>query len=264
MATSPEIRALAQDERDSLKRTRNGADMALAGVGVLSLLVAPPLALVGLVPAVLRWRAAEEMAVQERLIEDPPRDDFDEATAPVLEPFYPPDAVEPWVEPIVKYIEASIALCAHEAAMVSSVEKALGAQDRNEGRYAKERAEEAGAFAISTAQKLSDVTAVLFSLLSRFEREAMIAEGDLRTELEGAEAPSYEIPTSPLQALPDNAAAWLFRVGVPATAFRSWDADGRMFLAGHPFLQLQGVAFENAQTKERLAEELRFEGGGVL
>lgn len=240
MATSPEIRAAAQDERDSLKRTRNSADLAIAGVGVLSVLVAPPLAAVCLIPAVLRWRAVEELGVQERLIEDPPRDDFAKSTEPVYQPFYAPDAVEPWAEPVVDYIEASIAACAYETAMITSVEKALGAQDRNEGRYANERAEEAGMFAASTAEKILGTAQKISPLLRSYERGATAAEHDLRNKLETIDPRQYEIPSSPLQAFPNGVAAWLFRVGAPANVFRHWNAGDYMNLSRHPFAQVVG------------------------
>lgn len=170
MATSPELKAAAQDERDSLKRVRAAADLAIAGVAALAFLAVAPVGAVALVPAVIRWRISKELTVQERLVEDPPRYDFERPAVPEFERVFL-DYSEA-ARPVSEYVEASVEACALEEAMIQSVEKALGAQERGESRYARERSEEAGGFAIRTA--------TAFALTA--ERQER-----LRTEPEGAQ-----------------------------------------------------------------------------
>lgn len=76
MATSNEVRDAAQGERDRLRDVIASADLTLFTVAAIAVSSTRTFGLLGIVPALLRWRAQKELVVQERLVDDPPRFDF--------------------------------------------------------------------------------------------------------------------------------------------------------------------------------------------
>lgn len=245
MAISPEQRRAAQAERDSLKDVQAGADLAIAGVAALALLAVPPVGLVALIPAVIRWRASKELTVQERLIEDPPRPDFELPAEPEFERVH----LDP-EDPLAPYVRHSVAICAYEEAMIVSVERSLGAQEVGAGEHARARAREAEAFAELARAELDQAAS------STWELRNLVASGEL---FEAEEALSRldeppPRPAAPLEALPEATAAWLFRVGAPADVFESWSEHPPP--TAHPFGGLWDPVYRNGVTKRQLAAEL--------
>ncbi|GEM_PF-3672064 len=248
MATSLELREAAKDERDALKIVQASADLTLAGVAAAAITVAPPVGLIGLIPAVIRWRTMKELTTQERLIEDPPRPDFEDPAEPSFEPVFFDS--HDWAGPLTDYVRNSVNLCAYQGAMIASIEKSLGAQERGESGHSRERAKEAGAFAEEARAALlqtADSQSGLRNLVN--SGELFEAEEKLRTTRELPERPS-----TPLEALPDATALWLFHAGASPEMFRTWSSEER--LGRHPFMELWRPLYANTVSKRRLAVEL--------
>jgi hypothetical protein len=248
MATSAELKQAAQDERDSLRKVLAGADLAMAGVAAAAITTAPAIGIVGLIPAVIRWRTTKELVVQERLIEDPPRWDFEEPTQPNFERVSLDFSEE--LAPLVAYVEGSVNACAFEEAMITSIEKALGAEERGHRAHARNRSQEAGAFAERAAEALEQVA------ISQGEIPNLVPSGELFwIERWLEELEEWTRPDSPLEALPVPVAAWLFRAGAPADAFRTWDSEE--LRARNWYFDFWRPLFEDMIPKRKLAQELR-------
>jgi hypothetical protein len=264
MATSPELKVVAQDERDSLKTVRAGADFAMAAAAALAFLVAPPAGAIALVPAIIRWRTAKEITVQERLIEDPPRADYERPAEPEFEALFLSDAPRH----LAGYVEASALVCGFEEAMIQSVEKSLGAQERGDREFSKERAEDAGVFARQTSEAIAETAARQRELLKFVNTQDL---ADAERELWGAgqfgvdpdldvqtvflqAIPPRERPATPLAGLTPEVAAQLFRMGATPDAFSAWSPDIQR--SRHPFLSLWRPLEYNTVTKVRLAQAI--------
>jgi hypothetical protein len=253
VASSPELRKKAQDERDSLKRVQAAADASGVGVAVLGALIAPPAMLLALVPAAIRWRTSKELIVQERLIEDPPRLDFERATRPGFETLIPPrDLEDGALRMIVDYARASINASGYERAMIRAYERQLGARARGTRDLEDERAAEVERYAIqaaiswqATAKSLRRLADLVIGGPDFIEAEQRLAEIG-RSEWSGRV----------LDAIPDGAAAWLFRVGVSADVFTDTINTSFNFQKG-VFSELSTAITDNAETKRSLAVALQ-------
>jgi hypothetical protein len=217
VATSDEVRRAAQDERDRLKGVKAGADLSAAGVAVVSALVAPPVLLVALVPGVIRFRAAKEIVVQERLIEDPPRDDFTERPAPSFEASFPPPRVESNSDfaLLYRYARESIQLCGIENAMIVAIERTQGAEAVGAEEFVHLRNKDAQDLAFSTAsmlRRLARTQEEVARLIGRYPH-FHVTDQQISTILTG-EKPSASLNARfYLEAVPDGVHAWLFRLG---------------------------------------------------
>ena len=271
MATSAELRTTAQDERDALKKVQAAADFAIAGAAALAFLVAPPAGAVALVPAAIRWRTSREIAVQERLIEDPPRADFEVPAQPEFEQL----DLRNVPNPLADYLQASVSACAYEDSMIRSVEKSLGAQERDQPDFSRQRAQDAGRFARHAAREWRRLARHQEELIELVNNPELVkAERTLWAESEGSfdtlrrsQPPTFLLevipvgirPASPAEALSPAVAAWLFSVGASADAFRKWTSEG--VANRHPFLSLWKPLQSNAETKARLAAAIEAEAG---
>jgi hypothetical protein len=264
MAQTAELRAAAQDERDDLKRVVHGADLAILGVAAIAAAAAaPPLLLAGLVPGWIRWRSSREVVTQERLVEDPPRFDFQGETRPRFEPVFEAlfDFSRESDELLFVYARASAEVVGFEDAMVRAIERALGARERGEPEFERDRAEEAERFALETARAL-DSAAEATQLLAAFVRTDEFSRVD---QLLAGDIGTLGLPPRPLAALPDPVAAQLFRMGAPPAAFIEWSdpppSDEQ--LRDGVMSRLSGDVERTAASKVQLARELR-EGAQTL
>jgi hypothetical protein len=258
MATTPELRAAAQNERDSLTTVIAGADLSILGVAAIAgALLVPPLLIVGIVPGWIRWRASREKTVQERLVEDPPRFDFERETLPRFEPVFEShfDFSRESDELLFRYAQASVEVVGFEAAMIRAIEKALGARERGEDRFARDRAEEAQHFAEETALAL-DRGGDAMQQVAALSRSDEFVRAD---ELLAGDIGELELPSDPLAALPDPVAAQLFRLGATPDAFTEWSDPSPSVeqLRDRVFLRFSDVAQANTESKQQLARELR-------
>jgi hypothetical protein len=248
VATSANLKQAAQDERDSLRKVLAGADLAIAGVAAAALAVAPAIGVVGLIPAVIRWRTTKELVVQERLVEDPPRWDFEEPVQPDFE--HVSLALPEELSPLTTYIEGSVKACAFEEAMIASIEKALGAEERGRRAHARKRSQEAGTFAEQAAEALEQVAT------SQEQIPNLVPSGELFwIERWLEELEDWTRPASPLEALPIPVAAWLFRAGAPADAFRTWTSEESKVRDW--YYAFWRPLYEDIIPKRKLAQELQ-------
>ncbi|MBS1675988.1 MAG: hypothetical protein JST08_01255 [Actinobacteria bacterium] len=262
MATSEKVRRAAQDERDRLKLVKAGADLSAVGVGVISALIAPPIALVALVPGVIRYRAAKELIVQERLIEDPPRGDFALRPFPSFQASLPPPgaAVDPDLALAYRYVRDSIMLCGVEDAMITAIERAQGAELAGAGEFVDLRLGNARELALGTANMLRRLVQTQEELARMIRRLPHFALADRQTYTAFAEQPprSSRFDASVyLQSISDGALASLFRMGASIEDLEGeleadWPVDG---IEG-PFLGLAAALARDSEAKLRLADAL--------
>lgn len=253
MTETPELRRLAQDERDALKRVQHAAEFAIVGVGALAAMTVLPLGLAVLIPAGIRWRTAKEIDVQNRLIEDPPRSDFRTPTAPSFEQLYP-DAVEA-PRQLLGYVRSSALLCGYEQAMIRAFERILGAREQEEHQFVDERTVEWQKLGLETANAL-ELTAEAMNVLAHLlnGREFIEAEHSLATEVEAVLRPS-----SFQAAFSDETAAWLFRIGATMDAFENWGIDEEIdfHFQERVFTELSRALRVSSTAKVQLANSLR-------
>jgi hypothetical protein len=262
MATSEKVRRAAQDERDRLKLVKAGADLSAVGVAVVSALIAPPILLVALVPGVIRFRAAKELIVQERLIEDPPREDFTLRPFPSFEASLPPTGaeVDPDLALLYRYVRDSIMLCGVEEAMITAIERAQGAELVGAPEFATLRRKNARELAVGTANMLRRLVQTQEDLARLIRRYPHFALADRQTYTAFAEEPppSANFDASfYLRSIPDGALASLFRMGASLDDLEGaldagWPVDG----GPGPLLGLAAALADDSEAKLRLADAL--------
>ncbi len=266
MATEVDVLDAARDERDRLQAVCDAADLALAMAAFGAGSVKKEFALVALVPAILRWRASREKTVQERLIEDPPRYDFDQSVEV---------AYESWDSRLLKvtskdsralllrYIDASIRIVGFENALIDATEKQLGAIERGETQLAEDREREAEFFADEGALALFLCSAALEEVVTKgwiseeqSEARLAVAEPKLHKYWRAAKH-RQKVPVFP--SLPERLEHELHQLGVPADALPA-PGSAMTEMYGMPrqaIARLQRRLLFNAATKRSLAATLQ-------
>lgn len=266
MATSTEVRMAAQIERDRLQSVCDGADLAMVMVIVGVAPIKHEFLALALVPAILRWRASKEKTVQQRLVEDPPRYDFDEPVDVEFESWDPAPLEarpEDYVPLLVRYVGESIRVVAFENAMIDAIEKQLGAAEKGEIRLADARESEAESLANESALALVNCSAALIDLLT----EGWIGEEESEALLRAAEPKlhqywradqlRHEAPANPI--LPEQLRDELHQLDVPDNALPAPGSPMRD-LYGMPrqaITRLRRRLLFNAATKRGLAHVLQ-------
>jgi hypothetical protein len=261
MATDLEVRKKAQDERDALKRTQAAAEFALAAAGVAAgILVAAPFVLAVMVPAVLKWRGSRELTAKERLVEDPPRPDYDRETWPRFErvrEIQPPNADPAW-KLLFEYARASVDAVAYQEAMVVAYERQLGAQENDRADYAAQRGAEVATFAGESAAALRVTSILLEQFPALLDRPEFHRIDDL-AEWRGFGQRSDDL----LGLIPDDVAVLLFRMGAPALVYEysAIDSEAVDILGSRPFSTLAQELSSEIEDKRALAGALEVSPG---
>lgn len=266
MATSADLRRAAQIERDRLQSVCDGADLAMVMVIVGVAPIKHEFLALALVPAILRWRASKEKAVQQRLVEDPPRYDFDEPVEVEFESWdrAPLEArSEDYVPLVVRYVGESIRIVGFENAMIDAIEKQLGAAEKGETRLADARESEAESLADESALALIDCSAALVDLLTQGwigeeESEALLRAAEPKLhQYWRADQQRHEAPANPI--LPEQLRDELRQLDVPDNALPTPGSPMRD-IYGMPrqaITRLRRRLFFNAATKQGLAHVLQ-------
>lgn len=255
MTSSPHIRAAAQSERDALKHVIAGADLALVGIGSAAVFAFPIVAAAALVPAVIRWRSARELIVQERLVEDPPRYDYHLPAQPeyelLLEASF--DAADPIEEALLSFAHRSTVVIAWEDALIRATERVLGARERHEVRYVRERSREVRQLADKASTALENAVGTQVDLISVLNSEAFDAVDSLL-----AAGETNVSPEESFLNLPEPIAARLFTMGAHVSDFlgHADRADSPPLRPVHAFSQLAAAMTSNLETKRELSAAL--------
>jgi hypothetical protein len=251
LASSSEIREAAERERDRLSDVVSDADLAMVLTASMAAVTDRKMMAAVAIPAFLRWRASKEKIVQQRLVDDPPREDYREpANINPVAWEAPPDllAGDDTGTYLGAYVISSIRTVSYEEAMIEAIEKQQGALQDGEDQFARRRAAEAEELADSAARALHDCAELLPPILDRWP-----APPKPWTKSRRPSRRAYRTR----RRLPQGLVEDLERLGIPGNEVARIRTRRRPGYELDIGVQLRRSVLRDAEAKEDLARVLR-------